>query len=188
MRANVEVDKKMIREVQKKLGDFHKQTPNAISKAINRAVTNINSNVKKEIRNEYNIKAGDISPTLTKTRATRSALKGRVHSSGQPIPLDRFKISPKTINPRRKSPIKIAVKKSGVKAVMGAFIADINGKKVFQRTRNTRLPIKRLFGPSVPQMLGNEEVHEEIEKQGQETLEKRLDHEINRILEKGKGK
>ncbi|WP_106494888.1 phage tail protein [Lentibacillus sp. Marseille-P4043] len=188
MRATVEVDEKMIREVQKKLGDFQKQTPSAISKAINRAVTNINSNVKKEVRKGYNIKAGDIGATLTKTRATKSALRAKVQSSGELIPLDRFKVSPKTVNPKRKSPIKIAVKKSSVSAVMGAFVADINGRKVFQRTGDSRLPIKRLFGPSVPQMIGNDEVHKEIEKQGQETLKKRLDHEINRILEKGKGK
>jgi len=183
MNLTVNVNENMVRQVQRKLGEFHKQAPNAISRALNRAATNINSNIKKEVRKEYNIKASDISETLRKTNSSRSNLKAEVRSSGALIPLDRFKVSPKTVNPKRKSKIKIAVKKDGLKTVMGAFVADINGTKIFQRVTKSRLPINRLFGPSVPQMLGNEEIRSEIERQGQETFNIRLEHEINRILE-----
>lgn len=187
MKLTVEVDKKHIEFVEDRLGDFHKQAPNAISRALNRAATNVNSNIKKEVRNEYNISAGDISSTLKKINANRGSLKAEVRSSGALIPLDRFKVSPKTVNPKRKSQLKIGVKKDGLKTIMGAFVADINGKKIFQRTTKSRLPINRLFGPSVPQMLGNEEIRSEIERQGQETFNNRLEHEIDRILAKGRG-
>ncbi|MFG6179679.1 phage tail protein, partial [Halomonas sp. THAF12] len=144
-------------------------------------------NVKKEVRKEYEIKSKDVGETLQVTKANRSSLGAEVRSQGELIPLDRFKVSPKTVNPKRKSPIKVAVKKDGLKKVMGAFVLDINGKKVFERTGESRLPIRRLFGPSVPQMINNEAVHEEIHAQGQETFENRLDHEINRILNRGRG-
>lgn len=187
MRLVVDIDKKNIQDVENRLGFFYKQAPNAISRALNRAATNVNSNIKKEVRNEYNIKAGDINETLSVTKASKMSLVAQVKSSGALIPLDKFKVSPKTVNPKRKGQIKIGVKKDGLKTVMGAFVADINGKKVFQRESKSRLPIKKLFGPSVPQMLGNEEIRVEIERQGQETFENRLDHEINRILDRGRG-
>ncbi|WP_227521995.1 phage tail protein [Bacillus solitudinis] len=186
MKMLVTSDEKMLNDVQERLSQFPQKAPNAISSALNRGVTNMNSNSRKEIRKDYNIKAGDISPTLKVFRASRASLGASVQSKGGVIPLERFKISPKTINPKRKTPIKAAVKKGGAKSLGSGFVADISGPKVFKRTGESRLPIKRLFGPSVPQMLENERAREEIQKQGQETFEKRLEHEINRILEKGR--
>lgn len=182
MRMTVEIDKRMLRDVQRKLGSFSKKAPNAISNALNRAMSNINSNVKKEVRAKYNIKAGDVQDTLKKIRASRGSLAAGVHSKGGVIGLDKFKVSPKTVNPRRKTPIRVGVKKGGMKSAGGAFVADISGAKVFKRRGKRRLPIQRLFGPSVPQMLDNKEIRARIEQQGQETFQKRLDHEINRIL------
>lgn len=187
MRIVVDVDKKHIQDAESKLGELSNQAPTAISRALNRAATNVNSNIKKELRKEYNIKAGDIGATLSTLKANKASLKAEVKSSGALIPLDKFKVSPKTVNPKRKSQIKIGVKKDGLKTVLGAFVAEVSGKKVFQRKGKSRLPIKRLFGPSIPQMLGNEEIRSEIERQGQETFYKRLEHEISRILEKGRG-
>lgn len=186
MRISVDVDEKLLKDVQQKLGQFHKKAPNAISSALNRATTTVNSTLKKEIRKDYHIKAGDVQSTLVVTRATLSNLGSEVRSKGNLIALDKFKVSPKTINPRRKSPVKVAVKKSGSKPLPGAFMAEINGPKLFKRTGKKRLPIQRLFGPSIPQMLGNEGIREEIESQGQQTFHIRLNHEINRMIDKGR--
>lgn len=184
MRVSVGVNKRTMRRVQRKLGDMSRKTPNVVSSALNRAVTNIASNISKEVRKEYFIKAKDVKQTLTKNKSNRSTLSASVISSGETIPLDRFKVSPKTVKPKRKKPIKVAVQKTGLKELVGAFVADINGIKVFERVGDERLPIRRLFGPSVPQMLGNEEIREQIDREGQETFYKRLDHEIKRILDK----
>lgn len=108
-----------------------------------------------------------------------------VRSKGNLIPLDRFKVTPRTVQPKRKKPIKIAVKKNGAKSGGRAFVADINGIKVFKRVNKRRLPINRLFGPSIPQMLDNEEIREKINQEGFDTFNRRLDHEINRILSRG---
>lgn len=186
MRMLITSDEKMLNDVQNTLGEFHKKAPNAISNALNRGVSNMNTNARKEIRKEYNIKAGDVSPTLKAFRASRANLGASVQSKGGVISLDRFKISPKTINPRRKSPIKAAVKKGSAKSLGSGFVAEINGPKVFKRSGKSRLPIQKLFGPSVPQMLENERSREEIQQKGKETFENRLEHEIKRILEKGR--
>lgn len=188
MRMIVEADKKMIANVSERLGEFEKQAPAAISRSLNRAVTNVRATARKEVRQTYNIKAGDVSETIKVQRSTKSDLRAEVRSKGSPIGLDKFKISPKTINPKRKTPIKIGVKKGTMARVMGAFVADINGPKAFERTSSSRLPIKRLFGPSVPQMLDNKKVSETVRKQGRETFDKRLEHEIERILSKGRAR
>lgn len=182
---NVEFDRRTLREIENRIGPFTRRTPSAISNAINRAVTNVNSNIKKEVRKEYNIKAKDIQSTLTKTRATKTNLTGEVVSSGDLIALDKFKVSPKTVNPRRKTPIKIGVKKDGLKPVLRAFVTDINGLKVMERKGKPRLPINRLFGPSIPQMIDNDGVREKIIQEGQQMFLNRFDHEINRILGSG---
>lgn len=198
MTIGITVDAAAVREVEKKLGPLAKKAPNAISNALNRAVTNINSNVKKEVQSKYHIKSKDIANTLDIRRANASNLSAHVNSKGKVIGLDHFKVSPKTFNPKRKSQLKIAVEKPGAKQILGSFILNLNGPKVFTRSGEKHYPdqgsyagkgvlreiVNRKFGPSVPQMIGNKEVVKEIEREGQLTYERRLEIEINYILSK----
>lgn len=182
MSVRIIVDDDAIKAVERRLGEFSHKAPNAISNALNRSVSNISSNISKEVRKDYHIKTADVKETLNIFKANRSKLSAEVKSRGGTIGLDKFKVGPKTVNPKRKSQLKIAVKKNGVKQILGAFIANLNGTKVFTRDTKKRLPISRKFGPSVPQMLGNEATVERINQQAHETYENRLNHEINRIL------
>lgn len=182
---NIDFDQSTMKEIQRKMGSFTRRAPSAISNAINRTVTNVNSNIKKEVRKEYNIKASDLQATLRKSKATRISLQGEVSSSGKLIGLEKFKVSPKKVSPRRKTPIKVGVKKDGMKQVLRAFVADVNGLKVMERKGKPRLPIKKLFGPSIPQMINNDGVREFILNEGQQMYLNRFDHEINRILGSG---
>ncbi|MGG3448634.1 phage tail protein [Domibacillus aminovorans] len=185
MRPTIQIDRRMLEDVQNRLGHFQNKAPQVISSALNRALTNVTSNISKETRQKYNIKAADIKSTLEKTRASKTSLNAIVRSRGSLIPLDRFKVSPRKVTPKRKASIKIGVKKNGMKTLSGAFVADINGLKVFRREGRKRLPIDRLFGPSVPQMLKSEEIRERINREGQDTFYRRLDHEIDRLLNGG---
>ena len=182
MTVRIVVNDEQFRDVERRLGQLSDKAPNAIANALNRAVGNISSNITKEVRKEYNIKATDVKNTLKKFRANRSNLTAEVKSSGEVIGLDKFKVSPKTVNPKRKSQLKIAVKKSGVKKILGAFIADISGTKVFTRDGQKRLPISRKFGPSVPQMVGNDQIADKINQLGNVSYHTNLNHEIHRIL------
>ncbi|MFP7469997.1 phage tail protein [Niallia taxi] len=186
MNLTVDLNRQMLEDVQSRLGGMSNKAPNAITSALNRTLTNIASNVSKEVRKEYNIKASDVKQTITKTKASRSNMTALVVSKGNLVPLDRFKVSPRAVQPKRKKPIKVGVKKDGgLKTTVGAFVSDINGIKVFQREGRKRLPVKRLFGPSVPQMLGNDEVVNRINQEGALMFNNRIDHEINRILGRG---
>lgn len=183
----ITIDADKIKEVEEQLGSFRNKAPSAIARALNRAAQNARTNAVKKAREGYQIKASDIRSTIKITSANKNTLGALVKSTGERIPLIKFKVSPK--DPRPKNPpkmLKAAVKKTGLKGVVGAFVADINGNKVFQRTGKSRLPITQLFGPAVPQMLGSQDVRTFVESEAAKVFDQRLDHEISRILESGK--
>ena len=63
------------------------------------------------------------------------------------------------------------------------FLANVRGELAFfQRTTSKRLPIVRLMGPSVPEMIGNKNVIEWVEKEAQSMLNKRIKEELKYIL------
>lgn len=183
--TSVSVDHQALEDIKARLGTMERKAPQVIASSLNRALSSVAKTVNEELRKNYHIKTADIKPTITRTRAKRSDINAVLRSSGSVIPLDRFKVSPKTVNPKRKSTIKVAVKKAAAKPLDGAFNADINGIKVFKRSSKKRLPIERLFGPSVPQMLNRDDIRKRIEVTGQTMFNKRIDHEIERILAKG---
>jgi hypothetical protein len=177
------VSKSDIKRIETMLGDMKRKTPNVLANASNRAATTVNASIKREVRKKYIVKAGDIQQTITKKRASKSNPYTEVVSKGNLLGLDKFKVLPRKPNPRRKAPIKVSVKKGeGAKKILQAFVADINGSKVMRRQGKSRLPIQRLFGPSVPQMIDNEKVRNQIQNDGFDTFTKRLDHEITRLV------
>lgn len=183
--TTVNVDEARIKEIQQKLGEVQGRAPNAISRAMNRAVTATSTSVSKEIRKKYHVKAGDVKSATTRKNSSPSKLSASVNIAGGPIGLDKFKVSPKTVNPKRKSQLKISVRKDrGAGTVSGAFNANISGLKVMERTGKKRLPIDRLFGPAIPQMAKNEEVSAAAGRRGGVVFEERLRHEIGRLLER----
>ncbi|KZL88710.1 phage tail protein [Clostridium magnum] len=172
-----------VKEVEKELGQYKTKAPLALSRALNRAAANAKTNASKKAREKYNIKARDVNSTIKIAKASKGSLRAVVKSTGERLPLIKFKVSPP--NPRPKKPpkvLRVAVKKGGLKELVGGFVASINGNKVFRRTLKSRLPIEQLFGPAVPQMLGNVSVKEFIEGEAAKVFDKRLDHEIQRIM------
>lgn len=180
----ISINSNTIREVETQLGQFKSKAPTVIARALNRAAANAKTNAAKKAREEYIVKASDIKNSITVSKATKSSLGTKVVSKGERLGLHKFKVSPKT--PRPKNPpssLKVAVKKGSGKQLLHAFIADINGGKVFERTSAVRLPIRQLYGPAIPQMLGNVSVSNYIETESSRVFDQRLEHEINTILE-----
>lgn len=178
----IEINAKVIKDVERRLGQYKSKAPIVLYLALNRAASNLNTNLKRETRKRYVIKQKDIK--LAVTKASRFKLSAVVKSEGERIPLDKFKVSPNV--PRHKNPpksLKVQVKKDGIKELFHAFVVNINGNKVFERRDKAHLPIDKLFGPAIPQMIRNKETVEYAEKEAIKTYEKRLDHEIKRVLE-----
>ena len=157
----------------------------AINSAMKRAVKTGETYASKVIRKEYTIGAADF------TKYTRSksavAVEGNttaavIQYKGFHIPLLRFDHSI-----GKDGLMSVRVEKSSARTVLKrAFAAEMKSGHIglfFERETDDRLPIRQFFGPSTPQMMdANEEVSKEIGEKVQETFDKRLDHEVTRIL------
>ena len=157
-----------------------------LSRAVNRTVTNVKSNISKQVRAGYVIKASDVKNSLHITKATTSKPYAIVRSAGKKIDLTKFRISPKepnTKNPPRggyKSQVK---RTEGLKAVDRGFLAYTNGSLCFfQRISSSRMPVKRLMGPSIPEMINHPKIINYVEEQAGNMLESRLAHELERVM------
>jgi Prophage minor tail protein Z (GPZ). len=180
------VDATEFRKTELKLGPYYKKTPIAISRALNRAAESTRTEAVRNVTANYYVTAKDARGTIQIYKASPSKLGALVVSKDSKIPLDHFKFTPKKPNPKSHQTIKVAVKKGGLKELLHAFIADVNGVKIFQRVGPSRLPIQRLMGPAIPVLIGSKLLREAVEKKSHETYQQRLDHEIKRTLEAAK--
>lgn len=99
---------------------------------------------------------------------------------GNVIPLMKF-----NTHVNNKGQVVTQAKRSGTAATLErAFTAQMGGHRgVYERVGVKRFPVEELYGPATPQMMySNEEVMDEIEAKMAETYEKRIDHEILRLL------
>lgn len=179
----ITIDAVKFGEVAQELGQYKNKTNLVLVRALNRAASNVGTNASKKAREQYNVKAKDVKETINIARASKSTLGAVIKSVGERLPLIKFKVSPSA--PRPKNPpkvLRVSVKKGGLKELVGGFVANVNGNKVFKRTSSARLPIQQLFGPAVPQMLGTDNIREYIENEASRVFDDRLDHEIQRML------
>ena len=80
--------------------------------------------------------------------------------------------------------VQTQVKRNGGAATLQhAFVARIFGPTaVFERVGSPRFPVEQKFGPSTGHMMRNEEVIEKMDETIRDTYEKRVEHEILRVL------
>jgi hypothetical protein len=191
----VKIDATDFRKVELRLGGAYKKAPSAVSRALNRAAESTRTEAVRETTKRYHVKAEEIRGSKKKeipsklwiSKASANRLTAIINSSSSRIPLDHFKTSSLKFNNR--SPIMVAVKKDGLKKLSHAFIFENkypgggNARLIFQRVGKERLPIKRLYGPSISELVGGRVIRPEVEKTAAETYNKRITHEIERALE-----
>jgi len=127
--------------------------------------------IAKQVASAYTIKAADVkNPKTARVSVTRSNGGLTLRYTGRPLTLHHFKYTPKAKSRRGSPRVRAANKKTGLKSLGShAFIGGtgaLNPGKVasipFMREGKKRLPIKAVYGPSVPQMIGNEEDVESV--------------------------
>lgn len=172
------------------------------AKVINRTIGDFKSRgpgwVSQEVVKEYNIKKKDVNETK---KGVKNAGKVRVGGvsldnleiiyQGRVLTPTHFSMKP-TSRPAngRAYTVSAQIKKSGGRKALGSKVfLGKSGREgtvqiPFQRVGAARLPIKSVKTLSVPQMITNETVSENIHKRINEELAKRLDHNLKRILGK----
>ena len=176
----IEITNEQIERVNLLLGDIKGAPNRALFNVINRALGTVRSQSGKVIRETYNIKQSDITANqnMKMKRATAGDLVGSIEFAGTVIPLKRFKVSPQRT-------VSVSVLRAeGGKRLESAYVADLGkyGVGVFERLTRRRDSSQQLYGPSTAHMMGNENVLDKVEQAAQETIDKRVEQEITRIL------
>ena len=156
----------------------------AVGSALSRAAATGKTAAKQPVTKEYTISQSEF---LARTRNINHFVRessGGISVvfgfRGNVIPLMKFSTC---VN--GSGQIVTQVKRSGSAETLNrAFSAQMGGHRgVYERIGPSRFPVKELYGPATPQMMySNEEVTDEIERKVADTYEKRIDHEILRLL------
>lgn len=184
------VEIKNLERAQKLLSGVKNGIERATSSAVNRSITTIKKDLKKDVTSNYAIKSSEIENKLSVKKATFSNTTGYITSKAPLLSLHKFFSSKKadgTIYVRVKKREKRKVVKGKSNLFGKPFIATMkNGHRgIFQRKSTNRKEstrIQDLKTVSIPQMLGSKSIQEYIDEKAPEILEKNLDKEIDRIL------
>lgn len=198
-----QVDVTGIREVERRLGELKDKAPVALCRAINDAVSKTRTEMKKVPQDEFHVQQSGVYKELKPHKASKSNLKGAVSASGERIDLYKFKRSLAS-EIVKAAVIKPNSPKALEKGEKRAFIVTVgkDHKGIFERqgllkkrkTRKAGLSsritkhnesIRELTGLSAPQMLNNKEAIKRLEGVAGETLNNRLQHHVDYILQRG---
>lgn len=191
--AELIVDTEELKKIAVELKAFPNVAPKAMSAALNRTISTVKTDMRREAVASYEVKSSDVAKSISVKKASPSHLSAEAISMGRPIALSHFKFKPKQpMAGKTRRKVMVKIKKSEgygeIKRKPPAFVQNPNGAtNIFAREGESRLPIKRLYSLSVPQMISNKEVLNRITEKAHATLEKRVEHEIKYRLEKIKG-
>lgn len=166
---------------QRRLVDIPQGAEAAAARAFNRALIAGRTAATREITRRYTVKAKDVRRTFALKKASRTHLDAELISTGKALPLRAFSHNPTadTTGAKRK-PIRVTIKAGEAYSLVRAFVWRGN---IFERLGEKRLPIRKMSGPSVPSMLGNRDIVEEVQEVMNDTAAKRLEHELRRLAE-----
>lgn len=182
----IQIDaEKAIKEIEAILGDVgKKKAPQILSKAVNATAAEARTLLAKTAQETYAIKSAGFNKEMSIKKGSTKTPIATIKSKGGPIELFKFQTSPavyKTGDKKAKKTRARVKAHGGMKNILmdgrWAFVTqfDSGHKTLVQRTSEKRLPIKTLYSPSIPQMIGNEEdVYGLIQPQIQEMLYKHI--------------
>jgi len=143
------------------------QSQKALVRALNKTATTAKAEAARQIRDAgYGLKIAAIKDSFSIRRASKASLVAAIRATGRPVPLIKYGAR------QTKKGVSVNVLQ-GRKLIAGAFIATMPSGHigVFMRQGGTHkrvvrnglamwsgLPIKELFGPSVPAAFANKVV------------------------------
>ena len=177
----VKIDKKAVGAAINVLNSTKKGAQTAVNRAINRALMRGRTVASKSLRGRYTIKASDVKKSTRLRRPGGTETSGQLVFSGPELTIAHFRIRPsgRDTTGNNRQLVRVEVERTGLKPLKNAFV--YNGT-VFQRKGATRLPIEPRYGPSVPQMVGNENITEGIQSEMRDTFLRRINQEAMRLI------
>ncbi len=198
----IEVSEETISKIHTILAGVKDADKKVLKPALTRGLMAGKTAAGKAVRQTYNISAGDFNSKgrleYNSVSANGDGIIGSIRYSGGVIPLVKFKVTPKT--PIQKKTPSAAVLKASSLTSFGneknVFVAQMKSGHIgiFQRkegkyssrrgegkNKHTET-LKELLSPAVPTMVSNEKVMQTVEDRVNEVINQRIDHEIERLL------
>lgn len=173
------IDAKQMQMLERSVREIKDGVPKVLTPAINRALASGQTAVRREIRKIYTIKQKDI-PTNVH-RATRASLQGEIRITQGMLGAEKFVYNPKFPTKYRKQMF-VQIKKTGGGFVARGFASNALTGPFQRRSTAPRLPIRKIIAIGAPIMASQPTVGPAAIKVMGDTLAKRIDHEITRVL------
>ncbi|SHM05786.1 Prophage minor tail protein Z (GPZ) [Nitrosospira sp. Nsp11] len=168
-----------------KLGSIPKEVMDkAVPRALNKVAAETRTESSRSIRAVgYNLGVNTIKRRIDIRKANRNVLKAVLRVTGKPIPLINYAAR------QTKKGVSVKVK-SGRKVIQHAFIATMptghigvvvrvgTAHKMNRKNVWSGLPIKQLFGPSIPTAFSNEVVQQTLRDKIKNRFPILLKHEL----------
>lgn len=148
----------------------------AIVRGLNKTAANVRTSASTAIRERRALSAKVVRDAMAIRKATKDNLVSSLVVTGRPIPLRDYKAS----QTKRGVTVKVSPGKRTLVSHAGnrAFIIDKIGGHVFARQGKERLPVKKLYGPSLPSTFIQEQVRAAWTATAKDALPKRLAEEV----------
>jgi hypothetical protein len=152
-----------------------KRIQQVISRVLNHVGGTARTKVKSTLAKQMGLPAGTVDARLITKRAYPGNQSFEITASGRPIPLADFDA--------RQTRRGVSARPWGQRRVFpGTFIVEKLGGQVFRRASRERLPIVKLWGPSMPRELLRDQVPKVFFDEVRAKVPVRLKHELRRIL------
>jgi len=171
-------------EAIKNIESLNGRSRRAIVRALNKTAANVRTSASSAIRRRRALSAKVVREALAIRKAKPDRLVSSLVATGRPIPLRDYKAraTQKGVTAQVSPGKRKLISHRGNRA----FIVQKIGGHVFAREGKARLPIKKLFGPSLPSTFVQAEVRAAWTATAREALPKRLAEEVRFELSKGK--
>lgn len=200
---NIQVNDAELQKIYDGLKEHKKVAAKAVVAALNRTIQSANTELQKHITSIYNIKRKDLSGgskykgersnnIVKLKKASLDNFSASINVRGSNLTLYRFVQGNKQPSNKKGARVKVKVKKSNAAKMSNVnFINYPRGNKnnlqIFQRHRSSRDISRLLRTTSVAHMAANKDVIEPTQEKANETLQKRVEHELQYRLSKIKG-
>ena len=194
------------KKLVKKLENINKDSEKAIKRTVSDLKSRGPAQVTKAATATYGIKSGEVTKAGKIAKGTAKVIKSsqvvdtiQLTYEGRPLTPTHFKMKPttrskgtkdengKTVRKARQQTITAEIFKGQRKGLGPNVFLGSNGGGTdipFQRKGSAHLPIEGVKTLSIPQMITNDKVSQEIQKNLDELLIDRLNHNVEQALKK----
>lgn len=188
-------DNGLIKTISEQLGEYHSKAPVVLKQALNATAKDARTMLANRAKDIYVIQKSKFNKAMEIKPAKLRKPEAFIVTAGAPLELIDFKTNPKVPSVGAARPEittgKVLVKSSMKRLEMGdlkAFVAKFKSGHVsiVQRRGPDRLPLRKLFSPSIPKMIGNEEeVYGAVKPKIAELLDANIRKYIKKTVEAG---